>query len=181
MKPVDRVAVLSRLAFRPDDQPGLFNRGGPMVVLLSDVQKHVGELQAELTESDCNLRRTRREITELRRGGAGANVRKRPIKHLFVDQLSVPEHERIKRVCARYRADYGAVVVAARLYSETNGVKYASWPAAIEVALANDYQWLRGARQPKATQPSVGEYQPTEKQLAARKLVEDARARRGET
>ncbi len=179
MKPVNRVEILIKLAFRPDEQPGLFNRGGPVVVLLSDVLHHWEEMLKENKRTLIDLKKALAQIQTMRGAERGARVHKRGVKHVFPDRLTIDEDRRVRATCERYSVSYRLIVDAARLYSETNDVRYASWPAAIEVALANDYQWLRGARN-ATVKRNVGELQPTQQQLAARKVFAAAREARDE-
>lgn len=148
-KPEDRIRELSKRSFRPgDQQPWLFEpSGGPAVVLLSDAQRELREMGAEIDLLARELQEIRREVALAKRVAKPSPTGPRGKKHLFPEDLRQDEIDRILRVCAQYGANYDAVIHAARLYSEQNAVKYASWPAAIEVALANDYQWLRAARQ----------------------------------
>ena len=175
MKPKERMKQILKLAFRPDDQPGLFTIGGPVVVLLSDVQEHMGGLLDDVAELTKERNGLNREILELRRAGAGGAVKRRNAKHLFPEVLGVQEDERIRATCRKYGASFDPIIAAARLYSEQNAVKYASWPAAIEVALANDYQWLRGARTPQRQAATVGDHVQTDKQKAAQARFRAAR------
>jgi len=152
MKPKERLKALVRLSFRPEGQGNLFESGdGPVVVLLSDVQTHFKELEKELGDGDLELRKLRREITSLRKA---KGTTKRGYKEIFPDILTVPDEARIRRACETYGVDFKAVLTASRLYSEAHDVKYVSWPAAIEVALLNDYQWIRSARGRKITNSS---------------------------
>ncbi|HUT91248.1 MAG TPA: hypothetical protein VMY37_17245 [Thermoguttaceae bacterium] len=180
MKPQDRMKAIGKVAFRPDEQPGLFGRGGPVVVLLSDVKHHVEALVADIIQAELDLRNVRREMTTIKKGGK-TTARGRGNKHLFPEQLEIAEDARLRRVCATYGADFKAVCQAAKLYSESNAVKYNSWPAAIEVALANDYQWLRVARRSTVQAATVGDHKPTPRQLEARAKLAAARAAREES
>ncbi len=177
----DPIKALEKLSFRPGDQPGLFDLGGPVVVLLSDVLPRIKALQADFREANRELAQLKHDFAAVVREGRGATPHKRGVKHVFPDRRTVDEDERILRACEKHGADYGLVIDCARLYSETNEVKYASWPAAIEVALLNDYQWLKAARVSRSKAQAGGEWQPTEKQIAARKIFEAARRARDES
>lgn len=171
MKPKKRLETLEKQSFRPDDQPGLFSAGGPVVVLLSDVQEHVGALVEEIKTLERRLTQLSKQTGASRK----PNSKGRGFKHRFPEPLEVEEEARIRKLCEHYGADFKLVVYAARLYSEQGDVKYNSWPAAIEIAFAGDYAWIRPARTGKRRAATVGDHQPTEKQLAARRRVEEAR------
>ena len=178
MKPKDPVKALEKLSFRPGDQPGLFDLGGPVVVLLSDVIPVIKTLRDDFAEANLELADLKRDFATVVREGRGATPHKRGIKHVFPDKRTVDEDARILRACVKHGATYGLVIDCARLYSETNDVRYASWPAAIEVALLNDYQWLKAAKQTAPPASQWGEREPTGRQLAARVKVAEARRAR---
>lgn len=151
MKGEARLAALRRMAFRPGAQGVLFQQEGPQVVLLSDVEEQVRALLEELESERKRGRKMRAELTAatrrrgVKRDGSGH------MEHLFPETLSVEEEGRIRRACSKYGADFHEALACARLYSERGAIRYASWPAAIEVAMRNGYDWIRPAMESSAT------------------------------